>query len=75
MILDVPTSDELTQAGLGYGPALPADQLVAGREICWFTRLQKWPKRIGKDMLPPPLMRFFLESPLWPTDSFMSHGK
>jgi hypothetical protein len=35
MILDVPTSDELTQAGtktsqpwLGYGPTLPADQLV-----------------------------------------------
>ena len=37
---------------------------VAGREICWFTRLQKWPRRIRKDMPPPPLTRFFPESPL-----------
>jgi hypothetical protein len=48
---------------------------VAGREICWFTRLQKWPWRIRKDMPPPRLMRFFPESPLWPTDSFMSQGE
>jgi hypothetical protein len=48
---------------------------IAGQEICWFTRRQKWPRRIRKDMPPLPLMRFFPESPLGPTESFMSQGK
>ena len=48
---------------------------VPGREICWFTRRQKWPGRIRKDIPPPALVRFFPESPLGPTDSFMSQGK
>ena len=62
------------------GMTLPDDHrlprpAVAGREICWFTRQQKWPRRIRKDMPPPTLRQFFPESPLWPTNSFMSQRK
>jgi hypothetical protein len=50
MILDVPTSDELTQAGtktsqpwLGYGPALPADQLANENSVTpgWQARCMR----------------------------------